>query len=98
MNPLRGGKVGARHPCEKSEWKPAVPSHWQDFYEATNVPAAVHTGSELRVTGHTGELDDGSMSADPETQIRQASQIRRSVTNPGSCSSLPRGRACSLGP
>jgi len=49
-----------------------VPGHWQAFYDATNVPAAVQVDSELRVTGHTGEFDDGTISDDPSTQIRQA--------------------------
>lgn len=49
-----------------------VPQVWADFYEQTRIPAAVLVGGTCRLTGHTGEAADGSFSADPETQIRQA--------------------------
>jgi enamine deaminase RidA (YjgF/YER057c/UK114 family) len=48
-----------------------VPQIWADFYTETNIPAAVSSDGVLRLTGHTGEVTDGSLSADPETQIRQ---------------------------
>ena len=48
-----------------------VPAAWADFYEETHIPAAVHIGDTLRVTGHTGERADGVFSGDPEEQIRQ---------------------------
>jgi enamine deaminase RidA (YjgF/YER057c/UK114 family) len=48
-----------------------VPKAWRDFYEATHIPAAVRVGNTLRLTGHTGDMADGTFSADPETQARQ---------------------------
>jgi enamine deaminase RidA (YjgF/YER057c/UK114 family) len=48
-----------------------VPQIWADFYAETHIPAAVSADGVLRLTGHTGEISDGSLSADPETQIRQ---------------------------
>ena len=44
---------------------------WQDFYDATGIPAAVRTGRTLRLTGHTGSRPDGSFSDDPVEQLRQ---------------------------
>jgi enamine deaminase RidA (YjgF/YER057c/UK114 family) len=43
-----------------------------DFFAETGIPAAVHTGETVYVTGHTGEDDDLSYSRDPEHQIRRA--------------------------
>ncbi len=48
-----------------------VPAHWVGFYEETHIPAAVRVGDTLRVTGHTGETDDGVFSPSAEEQIRQ---------------------------
>jgi len=48
-----------------------VPGAWAEFYAETHIPAAVIMGDTLRLTGHTGEANDGAFSADPETQIRQ---------------------------
>ena len=48
-----------------------VPAVWAPFYAETSIPAAVRVGETLRLTGHTGELADGSFPADAETQIRQ---------------------------
>ena len=48
-----------------------VPAMWSDFYEETHIPAAVRVGTMLRLTGHTGETDDGVFSAEPASQIRQ---------------------------
>jgi enamine deaminase RidA (YjgF/YER057c/UK114 family) len=47
-----------------------VPSVWTDFYDETQIPAAVRVGDTLYVTGHTGETADGSFPDDPEAQIR----------------------------
>jgi enamine deaminase RidA (YjgF/YER057c/UK114 family) len=47
-----------------------VPEVWADFYEATNIPAAVWVGDTLRVTGHTGESADGVYPDGPEAQTR----------------------------
>lgn len=44
---------------------------WQDFYDATGIPAAVRVGYTLRLTGHTGTRPDGSLPADPAEQLRQ---------------------------
>jgi enamine deaminase RidA (YjgF/YER057c/UK114 family) len=44
---------------------------WQDFYDASGIPAAVRTGNTLRLTGHTGTRADGSFSDDPVEQLRQ---------------------------
>ena len=44
---------------------------WQDFYDATGIPAAVRIGQTVRLTGHTGTRPDGSFSADPAEQLRQ---------------------------
>lgn len=32
-----------------------VPTAWEDFFEATGIPAAVRVGTTVRVTGHTGD-------------------------------------------
>jgi enamine deaminase RidA (YjgF/YER057c/UK114 family) len=48
-----------------------VPTAWEDFFEATGIPAAVRVGTTLRVTGHTGDNADGTFSSDPEVQTRQ---------------------------
>jgi enamine deaminase RidA (YjgF/YER057c/UK114 family) len=55
-----------------------VPAVWTDFYEETHIPAAVQVGETLRVTGHTGETDDGVFSDDAEDQIRQ---VFRNITS-----------------
>ncbi|MCU1396655.1 MAG: yjgF [Ilumatobacteraceae bacterium] len=44
---------------------------WQDFYDATGVPAAVSAGQTVRLSGHTGTRPDGSFPADPMQQLRQ---------------------------
>jgi enamine deaminase RidA (YjgF/YER057c/UK114 family) len=48
-----------------------VPAPWNEFYEATGIPAAVRSGEVLRLTGHTGDRADGTFSNDPEAQTRQ---------------------------
>jgi enamine deaminase RidA (YjgF/YER057c/UK114 family) len=48
-----------------------VPEHWQGFYEATRVPAALRDGDRLYVTGHTGDDAEGNFAPDAEGQIRQ---------------------------
>lgn len=48
-----------------------VPSNWADFYEDTLIPAGIHVGELLYLSGHTGTFDDGTFSDDMETQIRQ---------------------------
>ncbi len=48
-----------------------VPASWNQFYEATGIPAAVRSGEVLRLTGHTGDRADGSFADDPEAQTRQ---------------------------
>lgn len=48
-----------------------IPSVWRDFYEATRIPAAVRAGEVLRLTGHTGDMPDGTFSPDPGVQTRQ---------------------------
>jgi enamine deaminase RidA (YjgF/YER057c/UK114 family) len=55
----------------ESAHEPIVPAVWADFYRQTRIPAALRYGDTLRVTGHTGETDDGVFSSIPETQIRQ---------------------------
>lgn len=55
----------------RSTHVPIVPAVWADFYTETRIPAALRVGDTLRVTGHTGETEEGVFSADPETQIRQ---------------------------
>lgn len=47
-----------------------VPSIWADFYDETNIPAAIRTGDTLRVTGHTGEDADGTFPSAVEDQVR----------------------------
>jgi enamine deaminase RidA (YjgF/YER057c/UK114 family) len=44
---------------------------WQDFFDATGIPAAVRVGQTVRLTGHTGTRPDGSFSTDPAEQLRQ---------------------------
>ena len=48
-----------------------VPASWNEFYEATGIPAAVRSGEVLRLTGHTGDRVDGTFSDDSEDQTRQ---------------------------
>jgi enamine deaminase RidA (YjgF/YER057c/UK114 family) len=48
-----------------------VPAEWAPFFEATGIPAAVRVGDTLRLTGHTGDREDGSFAAGAEGQIRQ---------------------------
>jgi enamine deaminase RidA (YjgF/YER057c/UK114 family) len=47
---------------------------WQEFFDETNVPAAIRHGDTLYVTGHTGEDDDLTFSPDAEHQIRRTFQ------------------------
>jgi enamine deaminase RidA (YjgF/YER057c/UK114 family) len=49
-----------------------VPPSWSEFYQATNIPAAVRIGATLRLTGHTGDRPDGSFAEEAEAQIRQS--------------------------
>ena len=49
-----------------------VPSDWANFYEETNIPAAVWAGDTLRVSSHAGETPDDLFPADPEEQLRGA--------------------------
>src|ERR1700686_2807268 len=50
-----------------------VVSEWTaEFFEATHVPAAVQRDSTVWVTGQTGTLPDGTLSATVSGQIRQA--------------------------
>ena len=51
--------------------RPIVPAFWADFYEQTHIPAAIQAGGQLRLTGHTGTVADGSFPDDVEAQIRQ---------------------------
>jgi enamine deaminase RidA (YjgF/YER057c/UK114 family) len=48
-----------------------VPGKWRPFFDATHIPAAVRAGNLLRLTGHTGDREDGTFSDDPEEQTRQ---------------------------
>lgn len=48
-----------------------VPSDWADFFEQTQVPAAIRVGETLHVTGTTGEVALDDYPKDPEVQIRQ---------------------------
>ncbi len=48
-----------------------VTPQWQDFFDATGIPAAVRVGPTVRLTGHTGTRPDGSFSGDPAEQLRQ---------------------------
>ena len=48
-----------------------ITPQWQEFFNATGIPAAVRVGETVRLTGHTGTRPDGSFSADPAEQLRQ---------------------------
>jgi hypothetical protein len=37
-----------------------VPPSWRPFYEATHIPAAVRVENRIYLTGHTGDLEDGT--------------------------------------
>jgi hypothetical protein len=37
-----------------------IPATWNEFYAATGIPAAVRSGNVLRLTGHTGDMADGT--------------------------------------
>ncbi len=47
-----------------------IPTVWKAFYEETGVPAAVKSGRNLYVAGHTGESADGTFPADADAQVR----------------------------
>jgi enamine deaminase RidA (YjgF/YER057c/UK114 family) len=47
-----------------------VSPSWAPFYEETAIPAAVLTGAQLHVSGHTGEDPDGRFPDEMEAQIR----------------------------
>ncbi|MDP9250273.1 MAG: Rid family hydrolase [Chloroflexota bacterium] len=47
-----------------------VSPSWAPFYEETAIPAAVSTGAQLHVSGHTGEDPDGRFPDEMEAQIR----------------------------
>jgi enamine deaminase RidA (YjgF/YER057c/UK114 family) len=47
-----------------------VSPSWAPFYEETAIPAAVSTGGQLHVSGHTGEDPDGRFPDEMEAQIR----------------------------
>ena len=64
-----GGDYGS-----KSGRDAVVPASWSEFYAATGIPAAVRSGEVLRLTGHTGDMPDGTFSNDPEVQTRQTFQ------------------------
>jgi len=51
--------------------RPIVPDSWSDFYRQTRIPAAILARGQLRLTGHTGTLPDGTFPEDAEGQIRQ---------------------------
>ena len=48
-----------------------VTTLWTPFYESSGVPAAIRDGDVLRATGHTGEDEDLTFSADAAHQIRR---------------------------
>ena len=48
-----------------------IPARWNEFYAATGIPAAIRAGDLVRLTGHTGDRDDGTFSNDAEAQTRQ---------------------------
>jgi enamine deaminase RidA (YjgF/YER057c/UK114 family) len=48
-----------------------VSRNWGSFFTETGVPAAARLGDVVRVSGHTGTLDDGTCPVDLEAQIRQ---------------------------
>jgi enamine deaminase RidA (YjgF/YER057c/UK114 family) len=45
---------------------------WKPFYDETAIPAAVRTGDQLHVSGHTGEDKDGRFPSEVEAQVRGA--------------------------
>lgn len=49
-----------------------IPSDWTDFYEETNIPAAVWAGDTLRVSSHAGETPEDVFPDEPEEQLRGA--------------------------
>ena len=53
-----------------------VPAFWADFYEQTHIPAAVRSGSTVRLTGHTGEDEHGSF---PPTAVEQLRGTFRNI-------------------
>ena len=48
-----------------------VTALWQDFYDATGIPAATRIGRTVRLSGHTGPRPDGSFPTEPTEQLRQ---------------------------
>jgi enamine deaminase RidA (YjgF/YER057c/UK114 family) len=48
-----------------------VTTLWQDFYDATGIPAATRIGQTVRLSGHTGTRPDGSFPTEAAEQLRQ---------------------------
>ena len=56
------------------EGKTGVPPGWEDWYSDWRYAPAVISGDFVFVSGCTGTQTDGTISNDPEQQIRQAFQ------------------------
>ena len=72
-----------------SQWamrEAIVTPAWQDFYEATGIPAAVRAGRIVRLTGHTGTRADGSFSDDLTEQLRQTFENIADTLTAAGCS------------
>ncbi len=52
--------------------KPIIPSDLQNYYDDWQMSPGLECNSFLFLTGFTGVRADGSLSSDPETQIREA--------------------------
>ena len=71
-------------PARPTNRQAIVSKGWQEFFDETNVPAAIRHGNTIYVTGHTGEDDDLTFSSHAEHQIRQTFQnIAQTLTEAG---------------
>jgi enamine deaminase RidA (YjgF/YER057c/UK114 family) len=71
-------------PARPTSRQAIVSQGWQEFFDETNVPAAIRHGDTLYVTGHTGEEDDLTFSSDAGHQIRRTFQnIARTLAEAG---------------
>jgi enamine deaminase RidA (YjgF/YER057c/UK114 family) len=70
--PARDGPKGCTMKLASTRGTVVVSDWTAEFFEATQVPAAVQHDSTVWVTGQTGTLPDGSLSTTVNGQIRQA--------------------------
>ncbi len=63
--------------------KPIIPAEMQSYYDDWRMSPGLECDGFVFMTGFTGSAPDGSLSADPEEQIRQAFSQVESVLRKG---------------